>query len=74
MLVSHPADWDAQIPLIFAPHIPITTQRLHYTCQQLKVDWRSQIPQDFEIRFIDQSLIEDGIEVHGSAGDILKAR
>lgn len=74
MLVCHPADWDAQIPLIFAPHIPITTQRLHYTCQQLKVDWRSQIPDGFEIRFIDLSLIDDGIEVHGSAGDILKTR
>ena len=74
MLVCHPAEWDAQMPLIFAPHIPNTTQRLHYTCQQLNVDWRAQIPDGYEIRFIDPSLIEDGVEVHGSAADVLKAR
>lgn len=74
MLVCHPPEWDAQIPLIFAPHIPITTQRLHYICQRLQVNWRSQIPEGFEIRFIDLSLIEDGIELHGSAADTLKAR
>lgn len=73
MLVCHPENWDTQIPVIFAPHIPITTQRLHYTCQHLQVDWRSQIPDGIEIRFIDQSLIEDGIEVQGAA-DILEAR
>ncbi len=74
MLVCHPADWDAQIPVIFAPRIPIATQRLHYTCQHLQVDWHSQIPDGFEIRFIDQQLIDDGIEVQGTAADILKAR
>ena len=74
MLVCHPADWDTQISLIFAPHIPITTQRLHYTCQELHADWRAQMPDDIEIRFVDQSLIEDGIEVHGTAADILNAR
>lgn len=74
MLVCHPEGWDAQIPAIFAPHIPITTQRLHYTCQQLHVDWRSQIPDGFEIRFIDQSLVEEGVELHGAAADVLKAR
>ncbi len=74
MLVCHQGDWDTQIPLIFAPHIPITTQRLHYTSRQLQVDWRSQISDDFEIRFIDQSLVEDGIELHGTVADILNAR
>lgn len=74
MLVCHPADWDAQIPLIFAPHIPITTQRLHYTCRQMRVNWRAQIPEGFEIRVIDQSLIDAGIAVHGTAADVLKLR
>lgn len=74
MLVCHPADWDAQMSVIFAPHIPIATQRLHYTCQQMTHDWRAQIPDGFEIRFLDQSLVDDGIALYGAAEDALKLR
>jgi RimJ/RimL family protein N-acetyltransferase len=74
MLVCHPADWDTQLPALYAPHIPITTKRLHYTCRQMRVDWRAQIPDGFELRFVDQSLVEDGVEVHGAAATVLQLR
>lgn len=74
MLVCHPATWDAQMTRIFAPHIPITTQRLHYICQRLHSDWRAQVPAGYEIRFIDSSLLADGIEVHGAAASVLELR
>lgn len=74
MLVCHPADWDAQIPTIYAPRIPIKTGRLHYICQQLNVDWRAQIPDGFDIRFADQSLVDEGIEVPGTVASVLELR
>lgn len=74
MLVCYPDDWDAQMTTIYAPHIPNTTDRLHYTCRALNIDWRSQIPDGFEIRFVDDSLAADGIEVHGAAADVLELR
>ncbi|MBL8131030.1 MAG: GNAT family N-acetyltransferase, partial [Anaerolineae bacterium] len=74
MLVAHPVEWSAAIPVIFAPHVPITTQRLHCTCRRLQIDWSAQIPEGYEVRFVDPSLIEDGIEVHGAAADVLALR
>ena len=74
MLVCHPAEWDTAISAIYAPHIPITTKRLHYTCRQLDRDWRADIPAGFEIRFVDESLAEDGIEIHGAAANVLELR
>ncbi len=74
MLVCHPADWDSQMPAIFAPHIPIATKRLHYTCQRLAVDWRAQVPDGIEIRFIDQALLDEGIDTDGTVADVLKLR
>lgn len=74
MLTCHPDDWDAQIPAIFAPHIPIATQRLHYTCQHMNLDWRTHIPDDIAIRFIDQSLIEEGLIVEGTVAEVLNLR
>lgn len=74
MLVCFPADWDAHMPAIYAPHIPNTTDRLHYTCRTLNIDWRSQIPDGFEVRFVDESLAAAGIEVQGAAADVLKLR
>ncbi len=74
MLVCHPANWDSQIPILYAPHIPITTKRLHYTCQHLEANWRDHIPDGFEVRFVDQSLVEDGLAVHGAAANVLELR
>lgn len=74
MLVCHPAEWDRQIPALFAPHIPITTERLHYTCRQLDVDWQAQVPEGFEVRFVDEALAADGVEVQGAAADVLALR
>ncbi|MBK8022441.1 MAG: GNAT family N-acetyltransferase [Chloroflexi bacterium] len=74
MLVCHPADWDAQIPAIYAPRIPNVTERLHYTCRRLEFDWRGQIPDGIEVRFVDETLAADGIEIHGAAADVLALR
>lgn len=74
MLVCHPKTWDAQMPVIFMPHIPNTTERLHYTCRTLHTDWRAHVPDGFQVRFVDETLLEDGVAVHGAAEDVLKAR
>lgn len=70
MLVCHPADWDAQMPVIYAPHRPIQTQRLHYTCRGLQHDWRSHVPDGFDVRFVDESLVN----VQGAAANVLELR
>lgn len=74
MLVCYPDDWDVQIPVIFAPRIPIKTNRLHYLCRQMKLNWRTHIPGGFEVRFVDQSLVEDGIEIPGTVANVLALR
>jgi len=40
----------------------------------LAIDWRSEIPAGIDIRFVNDSLAEDGIEVHGAAAETLELR
>ncbi|MBK9124209.1 MAG: GNAT family N-acetyltransferase [Chloroflexi bacterium] len=75
MLVCDTPAWDAYVPVLFAPRIPIATRRLRYVCTEpLAIDWRSEIPAGIDIRFVDDSLAEDGIEVHGAAAETLELR
>lgn len=74
MLVCDSTAWDSAIPAIYAPRTPIRTRRLHYVCQSLAFDPLAFVPDGFEVRFIDQSLVDDGIDIDGSAANILKLR
>lgn len=74
MLFCHPAEWDAQMPAIYAPHIPNVTGRLHYIARQPHTGWHDHIRAGFDIRFIDESLAADGIASEGAAADVLALR
>ena len=74
MLVCDSAAWDSAIPAIYAPRTPIKTQRLHYVCESITFDPLAFVPDGFEVRFIDQSLVDDGIDIEGSAANILRLR
>lgn len=74
MLVCQPEAWGAQMATIYAPHVPIQTERLHYVCGGLRVDWRAAIPAGFEVRFVDEELAASGIVVEGAAAEVLRLR
>jgi RimJ/RimL family protein N-acetyltransferase len=74
MLFCHPVEWDAQIAAIYAPHTPNVTERLHYIARQPYTGWRDHIPADLDIRFIDEKLEADGVEIEGAAENVVSLR
>lgn len=74
MLVCDSVAWDDVIPVLYAPRTPIRTRRLHYVSDSLTFDPRAFVPDGFEIRFIDQSLADAGVDIDGSAAKILQLR
>jgi RimJ/RimL family protein N-acetyltransferase len=55
----HPDSWANRMPTIFKGRLPLTAHRRHYICTKLKVsDWKNRLPQEFEIRRANESLIQ----------------
>lgn len=74
MLVAYPDGWDNAIDDLFAPHIPIRTGRLHYTCRELRFDWQALVSPDVKVRFVDESLEADGVKNLEMVGTVLRLR
>ncbi|MBK8138869.1 MAG: GNAT family N-acetyltransferase [Chloroflexi bacterium] len=74
MLVCDSAAWDSAVPALYAPRTPIRTHRLHYICDSLTFDPLAFVPDGFQIRLIDPSLADSGVEIDGSAAKILQLR
>jgi RimJ/RimL family protein N-acetyltransferase len=56
-LTCHPEDWFGQLPIVFHPRQPIPMLRRHYECHEFASDWRSDVPEDYDIRRLDESLL-----------------
>ncbi|MGY5874457.1 MAG: GNAT family N-acetyltransferase [Candidatus Thorarchaeota archaeon] len=42
----------------FAPtRLPLVANRLHYLCSEVKVDWRSMLPEGYEVRPFDREIL-----------------
>jgi len=53
----HPDSWESKLNDIFTIRTPLKDKRRRYTCCELKVDWKSQIPDGYSIHRIDENLL-----------------
>jgi len=58
-LVIHPEDWGDQLASLLAPHTYETTERYHYVCRSVRLDWRAALPDGCRTRRIDHALFEE---------------
>lgn len=75
LMVCHPPEWDVPIAdSIFAPHIPNKTNRLHYLAREMNFDWQALVPAEITIRFVDETLLADGIDLPHSVQNVINLR
>jgi len=56
-LTCYPEDWYGQLPVVFHPQQPIPMLRRHYECYEFASDWRSDVPDGYEIRQLDETFL-----------------
>jgi RimJ/RimL family protein N-acetyltransferase len=56
-LYYHPDLWEEQMGVVFKGKHPLRAFRRHYSCQEVLLDWRRRIPEDFHILPIDAELL-----------------
>jgi RimJ/RimL family protein N-acetyltransferase len=59
VLAVEPEGWEARLPEVIPTHPPDKLPRYLYLCQEVKLDWREQIPEGYSVRRIDRELVED---------------
>jgi RimJ/RimL family protein N-acetyltransferase len=56
----HPQEWRDRIPALFRPREPMELVGRHYVLTELRYrDWRDRLPEDFHVRRVDASLLDD---------------
>ena len=58
LLHCHPTDWRETLPVVFQPRQPLKVTRRHYVGRESRYDWRANTPQGFEIKWIDETLLD----------------
>ena len=58
-LAVHPETWEAKLPELIPTHEVEKIERYHYLCRNLKLDWRSNIPEGYAVRRVDRALLHD---------------
>ena len=53
----HPDNWESKLNDIFTIRAPLKEKRRRYTCREVKVDWKNQIPDGYSIHRIDEKLL-----------------
>jgi RimJ/RimL family protein N-acetyltransferase len=56
-LTCHPEDWYGQLPIVFHPQQPIPMLRRHYECHEFAYEWRTDIPEGYDVRCLDETLL-----------------
>jgi RimJ/RimL family protein N-acetyltransferase len=63
LFTCHPEDWGGNLDVLFSPRMPIPMHRRHYTSQSLDFDWRSCLPDGFEVHLLKPDLLtQPGLE------------
>lgn len=68
-LTCSPQEWGGHLESVITPYQPVPAPRRHYVGREMSFDWRSNIPEGFEICPMDERLMERSnlsipIEVH----------
>jgi RimJ/RimL family protein N-acetyltransferase len=58
-LVVHPETWEAKLPKLIPTHEVEKIERYQYLCRALKFDWRNNIPEEYTVRCVDRTLLND---------------
>jgi RimJ/RimL family protein N-acetyltransferase len=59
VLYYQPAAWTEALERILEDKYPLFTQRQYYQFKELKNDWRSMLPEGFELRLADRDILAD---------------
>ena len=57
-LAVFPQTWEAALPELFPQRAPLLEHRLKYTCTELRFDWATHIPADYQVHRLDARLLE----------------
>jgi RimJ/RimL family protein N-acetyltransferase len=58
-LAVHPEVWAAQLPALIPTHQAERSERYHYLCRKVKLDWRTHLPEGYTVRRVDRALWHD---------------
>ena len=58
-LAVHPEAWEAKLPELIPTHEVEKIERYHYLCSALTLDWRGNIPEEYTVRRVDRSLLDE---------------
>ncbi|UCF60541.1 MAG: GNAT family N-acetyltransferase [Anaerolineaceae bacterium] len=58
-LTCHPEGWYEQLPTVLHPQQPIPMHRRYYECREFTLDWGTDVPEGYEIRRLDETLLTD---------------
>lgn len=56
-LTCHPEDWYGQLSIVFHPQQPIPMLRRHYECHEFEYDWRTDVPEGYDVHRLDETLL-----------------
>jgi len=59
VLAIDPDTWEARLPELIPTHPADKLPRYLYLCKEVKLDWRSRVPEGYSVRRIDRALVED---------------
>ncbi|MFQ5919302.1 MAG: GNAT family N-acetyltransferase [Thermoplasmata archaeon] len=70
----HPDGWISRFPVIFEGRRPLKVPRKHYTCSEVRIDWRARIPRGYSIQRIDRGFLSrEGMDVPSHIPSWMKA-
>jgi RimJ/RimL family protein N-acetyltransferase len=49
-------EWVSQFDYVFDVRHPLPTHRIHFTCEEVTLDWRETMPEGYELLKVDQEL------------------
>ena len=57
-LAVHPRTWVEKLPALIPTHEIEASDRIHYVCRSVKIDWRGKIPDGYSVQRVDRGLME----------------
>jgi RimJ/RimL family protein N-acetyltransferase len=58
-LALHPEEWEARLPELIPTHEAEKLARYHYLCNSVQFNWRSQVPQGYKVKRVDEAFLND---------------
>ena len=56
-LAVYPEAWENKLPILIPTHEIEKLPRYHYLCQEVKLDWRKNLPEGYTLRRVDREML-----------------